>query len=205
VRKSLRLLGVFAGTCVLLGASVSGATPATVTLHGEVTESLDAAYSPGDALHLTLDYSSDFVGWWNGGAGDGTVRARLTVGDPVADLPGMWTRAEVRAFDVRTGQEVPMSPSPHPFLFYQLDVAFDAGTAPELLRFSGVLRWHSSQFPADFDGTEFLEHFEGGQVELIRNGAPILRGLLVPEPSTALLTTSGLVALTLWSRRRRAD
>jgi hypothetical protein len=204
--RSCRWLGVWAGICALLTAGASSAAPTTVTLEGLVTESLDAAHSPGDPLQLTLDYSSDFVSWWNGGPGSGAVRAKLVVGDPVADLPGIWTRAEARIFDTRTGQELPPSTPPSfPFATYQLDVALEAETTPDVLRFSGVLRWPPPGFPADLDGTEFLEHFEGGQVALIRDGTTVLRGHLVPEPSTALLTASGLIALGRWSRRRTSD
>jgi hypothetical protein len=206
VVESCRKLGLWVGICALLTAGTSGAAPTTVTLEGLVTESLDAAYSPGDPLQLTLDYSSDFVSWWNGGSGSRAVRAELVVGDPVADLPGIWTRAEVRIFDTRTGQELPPSTPPgFPFATYQLDVALEAEAAPDALHFSGVLRWPPPGFPADLDGTEFLEHFEGGEVALVRGGTTVLRGHLVPEPSTALLTASGLVFLGRWGRRRRND
>jgi hypothetical protein len=203
IRVSAVILSVL---LTLLIAGPAPAAPTTVTLDGFVTESSDAAYTPGDPLQLTLNYSSNFVSWWYGVASvpsDGLVQAGLVAGDPIGEFAGMWSLAEFVCFNVITGNDLngPCQPD-DPFHGWRLDAAFDASNGPLQLLFSGELIWGSAALPPiDLDGTEFLQRFEGGGIELRRDGATVLRGQLVPEPSTALLLAGGLLALGLCRRR----
>jgi hypothetical protein len=198
-------------TPLLLALLIAGqalANPTSVTLDGWITESGDEAYVPGDPLQLTLAYSSNFVSWWNGGASvpsDGLVQAGLVAGDQQGEFAGMWSLAEFVCFNVHTGNELDgPCPPDDPFHRWRLDVAFDINDGRLQLLFSGELFWGSAELPPiDLDGTEFLQRFWRGEVELQRDGATVLRGQVVPEPSTALLLGGGLLALGL--RRRETN
>lgn len=197
VQRLARVLGV---ACALLAAGPTLADTTRVSLEGWVTETADPAYAVGDPVELAITYSPDFVSWWNGGAGDGQVQVTLSGASPIADLVGLWTRAEVTCFDRRTGTELPTCLD-GPFFGLRLDVALDAGDGTDQVLFAGELFWNPADFPALIDGTEFYQHFDTGQLELIEDGATVLRATIVPEPSTALLLACGLTAL---AQRRRA-